>query len=244
MVRLGRKKAKQVSQINAPDHSALRAADPFAFTVAHRRLAWLLRLSVVINVLLAFAFITSMTGFAALLPLKEVRVALLRTAADDDRIYHIEPMEQDTEGFDLLMEASARRFVKLLLEIDDATQTARLDEAFLLMDDSFRNNWLDIHTDRITEALDDGLQREIIIETTHQMEQRPDEWLVAVDFQQIDKVKAEISDRRPLRAYLRLTVVPQRVSTADLYDNPLGITVMDMVIKSRNPSTSDQGVSR
>ena len=214
-------------------HDSYRSADPFAFAIAHRRLAWLLRMSVITNIVLVVGFGTAMAGYSSLLPLKEVRVALLRTAADEDRIYRIEPMEQTVASFDILMESSARRFVKLLLEIDDTTQKARFDEAFLLMDADFRNSWLNIHEDRIKQALRDELKREIIVETTHRLDQRVGEWLVTVDFRQVDRVKGDEIADQPLRAYIRLTTRPHRVSRAELYMNPLGITVLDMTVKTR-----------
>ena len=214
-------------------HAAYRAADPFAFAIAHRRLAWLLRLSVATNVVMVAAFGIAMSGYSALLPLKEVRVALLRTAADEDRVFLIEPMEQEVESFDILMEGSARRFVKLLLEIDDTTQKARFDEAFQLMDPDFRARWLGIHEDRIKEALRDGLVREIAVETTHRLDQRVGEWLVTVDFRQTDRMRGETVSDTPLRAYIRLTTRPTRVRRSDIYMNPLGVTVLDMTVKAR-----------
>ena len=214
-------------------HDSYRAADPFAFAIMHRRLAWLLRLSVAVNMVMVVAFGIAMSGYSTLLPLKEVRVALLRTADDEDRVFRIEPIEQNVQSFDILMESSARRFVKLLLEIDDTTQKARFDEAFLLMDPDFRKRWLGIHEDRIKEALRDGLKRQISVETTHRLDQRAGEWLVTVDFRQTDRLKGETVGDDPLRAYIRLTTRPNRVSRAELYMNPLGLTVLDMTVKTR-----------
>ena len=214
-------------------HQPFRKADPFAFEIAHRRLAWLLRLSVATNIVMLAAFAIAMTGFSSLLPLKEVRVALLRTAADEDRVFFIEPMEQTVQSFDILMESSARRFVKLLLEIDDTTQKSRFDEAFLLMDPDFRRRWLDVHEDRIKEALGDGLVREILVESTHRLDQRVGEWLVTVDFRQTDRIGSVVTSEKPLRSYIRLTTRPNRVPRSQIYANPLGITVLDMTVKTR-----------
>ena len=231
------KKAESVTKADIAGrpgkHDAFRSADPFAFAIAHRRLAWMLRLSVATNVVMVAAFGIAMSGYSALLPLKEIRVALLRTAADEDRLFRIEPLEQDVQSFDILMESSARRFVKLLLEIDDTTQKARFDEAFLLMDPGFRRHWLGEHEDRIKKALGDGLKREIAVESTHRLDQRVGEWLVTVDFRQIDRLKGEETGNEPLRAYIRITTRPNRVNRAELYMNPLGITVLDMTVKAR-----------
>ncbi len=217
-------------------HDNYRDADPFAFAISHRRLAWLLRLSVIMNVVLMIAFSASITGYSALFPLKEVRVALVRTAEDDDRIYFIEPMEQGVAGFDILMEAAARRFVNNVLEIDNATQKARFDEALKLMDGAFRKRWLGEHQDRIQDALDDGLFREIIVETTHRQNQRAAEWLITVDFRQIDTIDGKVISDNPRRAYVRMTTRPQRASTQDRYLNPLGITILDLTVKQRGQS--------
>ncbi len=217
-------------------HEGYRDGDPFAFAIAHRRLAWLLRLSVILNVMLMIAFSASITGYAALFPLKEVRVALVRAAEDDDRIYHIEPMEQDVAGFDILMEATARRFVNNLLEIDDTTHKSRFSEATRLMDSKFYKRWLNEHQDRIQDALDDGLFREIIVETTHKQDQRVGEWLITVDFRQIDTIDGKVISDNPLRAYVRMTTRPQRVSTQERYLNPLGITILDLTVKQRGQS--------
>ena len=234
---LRRPRRKAADTMPDPDrHQAFRSADPYAFAIAHRRLAWLLRQSVATNIVLVVAFGIAMSGYSTLLPLKEVRVALLRTAADEDRVFRIEPMEQTVQSFDILMESSARRFVKLLLEIDDTTQKARFDEAFLLMDPDFRRRWLDDHEDRVKDALKDGLEREISIETTHRLDQRIGEWLVTVDFRQTDRLEGEEIGDKPLRAYIRLTTRPNRVPRAELYMNPLGITVLDMTVKTRGAS--------
>ena len=65
------------------------------------------------------------------------------------------------------------------------------------------------------------------------MEQRPDEWLIAVDFRQIDRFGGEPAEEKALRAYLNMTVRPQQVRAADLFDNPLGVIVLDMTVKTR-----------
>lgn len=215
------------------DHDVIRQADPHGFAVAHRRLAWMLRLSVMTNVCLVFVSVSMAGAISAMMPLKEIRVALLKTAPDDDRVFEVQPLAQSTPGFDLVMEAAARRFVKSTLEIDETTQNMRFEDVQAMVEESFWMDWLAEHRERIIAALDDGLKREIIIETTHRMEQRPEQWLVAVDFRQIDRFDSEISDEKHLRAYLSMTVRPQQVQAADLFDNPLGVIVLDMTVKER-----------
>lgn len=221
-------------------HDAIRQADPYSFAVAHRRLAWMLRLSVMTNVCLVFVAVSMASAISTMMPLKEIRVALLKTAPSDDRVFEVQPLEQSTPGFDLVMEAAARRFVKSTLEIDETTQNMRFEDVQAMVEEGFWTNWLAEHRDRIIAALDDGLKREIIIETTHRMEQRPEQWLVAVDFRQIDRFDGEVSEEKHLRAYLSMTVRPQQVRAANLFDNPLGVIVLDMTVKERGSANKEQ----
>ena len=214
-------------------HKAFRDADPFSFQIVHLRLAWLFRLSVVMNVVLLITLTISMMGYFTLLPLKEVRLALLRDYADEDRIYTIEPLEQTIKGINVYMEQRAARFVKYLLEIDETTQKIRFAEVIPFMNKDFRKTWFEKHQDRIQDSLDDRLEREIIIESTHMDEQRPGEWLISVDFKEIDRRDGKILSEDFLRAYVNLTLEENTVSTDELYSNPLGIVILSMVVKTR-----------
>ena len=224
---------KTKGDVKADRHESFRNADPFSFQIAHLRLAWLFRLSVVMNVVLLVAFSISIMGYATLLPLKELRPILLRDHTNEERIYTITPLEQDVRGFNIFLEQSAGRFVKWLLEIDDATQKLRFDQALPFMSADFNRRFFKEHTDRIEAALNDNLIREIIIESTHEEEQRPGEWLITVDFKEIDRRDGDIISEDLLRAYVRLTTKESTVSVDELYSNPLGIIILDMVVKTR-----------
>ena len=215
------------------DSDGVHDADPYSFQVAHRRLAWLLRISGVINGVLAFAVVALCAAIAQIMPLKEVRVALVKSSPADDRMYSVEPLEQNTQGFDLLMEAAARRYVRSILEIDETTQKLRWDEARSFSEAEFWNGWIGAHTQRVADAIGDGLQREVVVETTHRLEQRQDEWLIAVDFRQIDRFAGEQVGETSLRAYVRLVTLPLRIKASERFTNPLGITVLDIAVKQR-----------
>ena len=225
-----------VAKIMDGPHASVARADPYSFQVAHRRLAWMFRLSVVLNIVLGLSLSTAMNVFQILWPLKEIQLGLLRADPADDRVYRVEPIALGVEGFDLLMESAARRYVRNLLTIDTVTQTERFKEAFRMTDDAYYKRFSDERFDKVEEAINSGLNRSIVIESVDRIENTDGTYKYAVDFVQVDERKGDVIERRKLRAYLNMTTRPHQVSEADKYENPLGITVLDLVLKERGNS--------
>lgn len=212
--------------------------DPFAYQSAHRRMAWLLRLSTATNVVLGLCLVGVSGALTVLMPLKEVRPALITLKGAEDQIIHIEPLEKGVEGFELLLEAMARRYVKNLLEIDDATQEPRFREAFAMTTQSYYKKFRDerIESKAIQEALDSGLTREILIESAAKVSENKGIYTYAVDFVQVDRRRGVEVERKPLRAYLAMTTAASSVAAPQRYDNPLGIVVQDLTLKEKRPT--------
>lgn len=210
-------------------------ADPFAFMSIHRRLAWLLRLSAMINVALACVVVVLATTISVLMPLKEIRTALLRVDPAENRIYQVEPITKKVAGFDLLMEQMAKRYVRLILEIDEVSQTDRFREAFTYSDDSFYNKFKAerIDTNQVMDAIKSGLTRSIVVSSADKISERDDVSRYAVDFIQIDSRKGQEVERKKIRAYLAMTTRPHEVRESEKYDNPLGIRILDMSLKEK-----------
>lgn len=224
----------------APDHSALRANDPYAFAAVHARLAWLLRLSVMTNVTLGAVVVVLAGAFSSLVPLKEVRPMFIRTDSAEDRVYRVEPLQQSVKGFDLVLETMAKRYVRLLLEIDSASQPARFNEAFAMTDraffDRFKKERLD--SGDLDKALTSGLVRRVQIETADRLANPVLEgrgtYTYAVNFVQTDQRGGEVIERKLLTAYLQVRTSPFEAKASDLYENPLGVRVMDLTLKERS----------
>ncbi|GAB6053082.1 hypothetical protein JCM17960_34890 [Magnetospira thiophila] len=216
-------------------HAAVFRADPYSFGVAHRRLAWLLRLSVAMNVALLGGLSVTVSAFAHLLPLKTTEIALVRTDPDDNRLYRIEPVERTVQGLDVLLENMARRYVRMLLEIDTVTQTERFRQAFTMTDRAFYERFRRerIDSGAVQDALDARLTRSITVESLDRIDSFGGTYKYAVDLVQTDHKDGAEIERKKLRAYLNLTLRPQTVRAADKYENPLGITVLDLVLKER-----------
>ncbi len=220
-------------------HETVRLADPYGFAVLHRRMAWLLRISAGTNIVLGACLVISLSAWSALLPLKETEVALVRTDPDDNRIYRIEPATALTvQGFDLLMESMARRYVRLLLEIDTITQTERFREAFRMTDNGFYERFQKerIESGQVQDAINSGLTRSITVESVDFIANTHGTYKYAVDFIQTDMRGGEQVARRKVRAYLNMTTRPQTVQGTERFENPLGVTVTDLVLKERNNS--------
>ena len=214
------------------------ATDPYGFRVSHRRMAWLLRLSTGTNVVLGACLVMALSAVSTMLPLKTTQIALVRSDPTDNRLYRIEPIEQSVDGFDLLMESMARRYVRNLLEIDTVTQTERFREAFRMTDKKFYERFRKerIETDAVQDALDSGLTRSITVESIDRVDAFNGSYKYAVDFVQTDVRKGDVVETRKLRAYLNMTTRPHEVRNADKYENPLGITILDLILKERGNS--------
>ncbi|NQV48712.1 MAG: hypothetical protein HQ504_13155 [Rhodospirillaceae bacterium] len=222
----------------AAGHGPVAVADPYSFQVSHLRMAWLLRLSTGTNVVLGACLVMALSALTTLLPLKTTEIALVRSDPMDNRLYRIEPIKQSVGGFDLLMESMARRYVRNLLEIDTVTQTERFREAFRMTDREFFERFRQerIDTDAVQDALDSGLTRSITVESVDRLQAFGGTYKYAVDFVQTDVRRGVHVETRKLRAYLNITTRPQEVIDADKYENPLGIIVLDLILKERGNS--------
>ncbi|MFC7455192.1 VirB8/TrbF family protein, partial [Insolitispirillum peregrinum] len=220
---LSLRKADRISPSDPPpDHRQWQQADPYAFQALHTRLAWMLRLSVITNISLAAALVAGAGAFATLLPLKEVRPMFIRTSDAEDRVYRVEPLEKTVKGFDLAMEAMAKRYLILLLEIDKASQKARFNEAFGMTDRAYYERFKAERLDskEIDKALDSGLERRIVIASASKLvnpvQEKKGIYTYAVNFTQIDSRKGVDIERKDLTAYLSMTTAPNSATASEL----------------------------
>ena len=233
---LRKKRVARVDLQKKPGHAALRDADPYAFQASHRRLGWVFRASVILNVA-ASAVISAQLGLIIqMFPLKQVVPMLIRADADDDRIVRVEPIGPGVDGFDLLLETQVRRFVKLLLEIDPVSVEAHFAEVVPMTGDEFYKKFKKERMDsgELDKALDSGLNRSIVVESAQRLDEYEGVMKYVVDFLQIDKRGGKLIEERPLRAYLSVTTRPREVRAEDRYVNPLGFTVLDMSLKEKS----------
>lgn len=222
-------------QSEAEDKKRPWSLDPYQFEASHVRLAWLFRTSVTINIALAIVIVILTMCIASLFPLKEVRVALIRSTDKENKIYSIEPTKEDTNSFELVCEKLALRYPKLLLEIDPVSQSVRFNEAWIFTSYEYHKKFYEERVDSgaIAKTMKDGINRSIITETADLIAEEDGIRKYAVDMVQIDKRGGEEVSRKPLRAYLAISSKPYEVEEKNKFENPYGLKVEDMTIKEK-----------
>lgn len=230
--------------IGPVDHSQVRKADPYAFEAAHRRLAWMLRLAVTMVVAISGIAIVAISAIATLVPLKEVQLGLVRIEERSDKMVPVDPaslvrvlpVTKDTPGFDIMLEAFVRRYVRVLLEIDTVSQDDRMREANLHSDAEFWKVLMDKRLKEIKAALDSGLNRSIVVESVDRISERNGTYRYAVDFVQTDVRNGKVVEVKKSRAYLPVTLRPHTVKPSEQFENPHGLRVLDLALKERGNS--------
>ena len=234
-------RAMRSREIPPVNHDSVREADPYSFEVAHRRLAWMFRLSVMVNVSLGVSAVVLASTISTLVPLKTTQLALLRIEPSTDRVaqvdpatrVRIEPITKNVKGYDLLMQSFVRRYVSLVKPMDTVSQGVRMTEARGYSDGKF---WEDFAKERLAEyevAVKTGLTRSVAIETAELMPTRGPNRLYAVDFTQTDRRAGQEDKTLALRAYLTVTTREQTVRDDERFENPLGIRVLAMSVQNR-----------
>lgn len=226
---------------SGPDHGAVRAADPYSFEVAHRRLAWMFRLSVMTNVGLVSVTIVLAAAISTLVPLQKVELALVRVEPSTDRMEQVDPaskvrilpITRDVPGYDLAMESFVRWYTRTLLEIDAVSQDDRMRQANAAADPKFWERFMSEHRQRITDALERGLNRSVVIESTQKISQRDGVNRYLVVFDQVDMNKSGQRHSQKVHAYFAVASRPQLVRPSEKFENPLGLRVLDLSLKER-----------
>lgn len=226
------------------DHDPVRAVDPYAFEAAHRRLAWMLRLSAMTNGGLLIMVIVQTSAIATMLPLKEVQMGLVRIEERDGRTVPVDPaslvrvlpITKETPGFDLLMESFVRRYVRVLLEIDKVSQDDRMREANIHSDADWWKRFISERKKEIESALDSGLKRTVIVESADRISARDGVMRYAVDIVQTDERDGKVVETKRLRAYIAVTSRPHTVRPSEKFENPLGLRTLDVALKGRGNS--------
>lgn len=219
--------------VEATGHKTFNDTNPFAYQASHRRSIMLLRFITGYSIVATCAVAFQSIAIYELMPLKTVEVALVRADPDTDKIYRIEPLNKTVPGFMLVLETISRDVVPLLLEIDEVTQDNRFTEARRFTDVRFFNSFLNDNKALIEAALEDGLNRSVVVETANLVSEKNNIYQFAVDFVRTDMIPDQEPEVKKLRAFLLLTTRPQEVTSQDKFSNPLGVRVLNMIVKLR-----------
>ncbi len=219
-------------------HQSFSVANPYDFQAIYKRLGWLLRISMMGNIAFIIAILVlSMTIYEAY-PLKRVEIALVERVPATNQLLRIQPLSKDIDGFNILLEATASRFVKNLLEIDTITQKGRYNEAFAMMDSKpykeFKQSRID--NKAVDEFITQGLTRAINVESCDNVAgANRGVYKYSCEFTQTDtkNLNKAIISQKLLRAYIAFELHSNEVIEQNKYQNPLGIFVIDFTLKER-----------
>jgi len=235
--RFKRQKDETPSEIPAHinDHSPVMEADPYRWEVSHRRLIFMFRLSVGAFVVAIAVIVTLAQTMQTMAESYEPKIALVRQMEKSDKLVRIEPFTEQMDGYETFIEGKARRYVRLMLEIDDVSQSERFKEAFRMTDmdyyKRFRKDRID--SGAIRAFLDENGVRSITVESIERLNTEDDVYKYVVDFIQTDKFPGKKPKIKEARAYLTLTTRKQEVPEMEKYENPFGVTVLDMALKEK-----------
>lgn len=226
------------------NHDGLRAVDPYAFEAAHRRLAWMLRLSVMTNAGLLMGVVVLASAISTLVPLQKIELGLVRieerdggaVQVDPASLVRVLPITKETPGFDLLMESFVRRYARMLLEIDKVSQGDRMREANVHSDADWWKRFIKDRKKEIDDAIDTGLNRSVVVESADRISMRDGVGRYAVDLVQTDVRGGKTVETKRLRAYVAVTSRPHTVRETEKFENPLGLRVLDLALKERGNS--------
>jgi len=215
--------------------SPLKERRPYDFEAAHRRLAWMFRLAVFLTLFLGMALGMAVHTISTLLPLKTTEYALLRADPADDRIYRVEPLSREVEGYDLFVEATIRRLTRVLLSVDAVTSLTEIPRALELYGTrEFARRFHDMRSASLKEDIKADLSRSIVIEGVELLaEYGGQDRRYAVNVIQIDKRKGKLISKHRRRASLHIRFQPHTVREQDKFNNPHGLRLVNLTLQEQ-----------
>ncbi len=229
------------------NHDHIHEADPYSAEVHATRVAWYLRLSVMMNVAFGFAVISLVLLLGKMMPLQRTVPVLLTLnpalqtpevvkALENVRAF---PLEENVPSYDLIMEAFARRWAQLVLEVDNVSQGERLKRAAAVTTDDVWNRIQAEFYDDYEEAINRGLNRSVAIESSslfsrfkNKQGETVSKYTLVMTFNDDLKGKPYKNYRRFL--FLDVVSRPKAVPKDQKFENPAGLIVIDYSLKKRN----------
>ena len=188
-------------------------------------------------IILGLLCITLAATIVGILPLKEIKPMLIGVSDESRQVIRIEPIQQGTQGVDLLIEKLLMHYVKQREIIDGITESSRFQEvANMTSSKLWTEHWNFIKTDNPKSPLkmfaDNNLRREVHVKRCTSLQATAPntyrlEW-VSIDTRQGQQVK-----RQSWVTTLVVTYESQNVRVEDQYINPLGLKVIHYTISKK-----------
>lgn len=223
--------------VSKPRHTAFNSLDETAWQAANTRLAMLLRMAVITNVVLLAVVGILASVLNSVYPLVRTEVALVYADDIEDRLLRIEPFDNNPASEAVAIEYTLRRLAQMILPVDtdpEAAQT-RLNQAVYFMDSDFietwNRTWLQSNTYR--EMITQGISRTIEIEdeSVTLLQRVGNRATYVMDYQYTDRRGLDVTKTGRNRLTFRFDLRPREVAPRAKFENLAGLFVFDIAIK-------------
>ena len=176
-------------------------------------------------------------SLVGLLPLKEIQPMILSLSDQKNQVVHVEPLERNVKGLQLLTEKLAKRYIELRETFDFVTDNARLVELQQLSSSSlFDAYWHLIKPENPQSPrkafLQNNLTRSVHVKNCLSLApSAPDTY--RVEWESIDYRQGQEVDRKQWISTLSVRFEQREVRYEDQYINPLGFTVIHYAIAKK-----------
>jgi len=209
---------------------------------SYQALWWVARTTTIACIVLFLTNLSTGAIIFALMPLKEIKPMLFTTQSKSEQVVRIEPLEKDTKGLAILMEALAREYVALRETFDFQTEKLRWQRLYAFssteLGDSFNQQMGKQGTNSPYEQFKQrGMTRSVqIISSASLAPSAPNIW--QVDWESIDR---DNKSGHETRGYWVSTLTAdceeRAVTLEDQYVNPIGFTVKHYTVANKQPPT-------
>lgn len=162
-----------------------------------------------------------------LFPLKQVCPFFITLTPKSDQIVKVEPLEIETEGFDIMSESLAKTYVKLRETFDFQTEQYRWDQVYWFSSSEIFENFKTLINDNDRDIYGERkarkLQRDVIILSVSTLSKNPR--ILQVEWQSRDHIEGKELAKKNWISTLNISYEAQRIKFEDRYMNPLGFTV-------------------
>ena len=134
-----------------------------------------------------------------------------------------------------MLETTAKGFVENALTIERIGHEARGVKMRRFASAAYYTRFYQqfVESGFLQNAMESGLIRSIVVESINHVDNpvKDGRHIVSIAYRQIDTRDGVEIERKRLRAFLSMTTRPQQVPAAEMYENPLGVIVLDMTVK-------------
>ncbi len=214
----------------------------------YRSLQWVTRVLSIACVVLFCTNISTALLLWGLFPLKQIQPMLLTVHEKSDQVVHVQPIDINQSGINLLMETLARQYVVWRETIDHQSEEDRWQKLIWFTSDKLYQSFYDLmkpenpdsplekfKKDRVTRSV-------TLLSVTHLAPSAPNVW--QVEWVSIDTRDGEEIGRNVWVSTLTATCEEKSMGFDDRYINPIGFTVSHYTLMKKEHASQQKEKTR